>query len=273
MSERFAVRAGRGAALSFDAVRPGIGTLARLLGVVGLGATAYLLGTWLAKPTATAGLALLAIAILCCLLGAAKWRTRRRAFTGARSARARRLFPSGSGLFTKRRRRRADRVVPSTPAPPHKAETATSSSTGSEPEGEVDVAPAAAAEQQGTRLASDDLQPLVRAETPAQESPGGTDSKAEPETPAEPAAPVHAEAPGRLAVQSESPPEAEGTTRPEATAAVDAAAEPQEPAETERPVDTDASAEGQPLTPSEISVEPKKPVTRRHRRKRKRPFT
>ncbi|MEJ7892753.1 MAG: hypothetical protein WKF94_08930 [Solirubrobacteraceae bacterium] len=57
-------------------------SFARVLGVLALGALAYLCGTWLAELTPTTALLMLALALVGLVFGAVAFRARRRALAG-----------------------------------------------------------------------------------------------------------------------------------------------------------------------------------------------
>ncbi len=80
-------------------VVPMLGTLARLLGVAGLGGAAALFGSWLTEPDLAKGLGLVAIACVGAIVGLHVLRLRRAVRLGGPPPRlSRRLFASGRAL-------------------------------------------------------------------------------------------------------------------------------------------------------------------------------
>jgi len=159
-----------------------MGSLARFLGVVGLGAVAYLFGSWLAKPTAATGAALLVVAVVGVLVGTATFRTRRRSFLGSPPPGA--GFPGVGGVLSKlgrEPRRRADApetsVIPSTAAPragpgPEVASSSATSPVAEEPAEPEERAKAEEPAKSGLEGGDADRSPAAASESPA-EGQGG----------------------------------------------------------------------------------------------------
>jgi len=194
-----------------------MGSLARFLGVVGLGAIAYLFGSWLAKPTAATAAALLVVAVVGVLVGTATFRTRRRSFLGPSLPGPGSEFPGVGGVLSRLR-----------PPPRDRAETPETSvtSTALSPRAEAgpEVATSSANSPAAEADTSEDAQ--ARAVPEAAEAsewkPSGAKGPAEAEEPAE--------GPAELA---EEPAEAEEA----ADAAEPVEAAPAEPAEAAEPVE------------------------------------